>query len=271
MKTLKVGQMPGKLVEVAIQEGMTAREIFNLAEVEISNHEVRLDGEKISLDTTINGGNLLVAMKMIKGNASVIKVGQMPGRLTEIIVEEGLTAREAFGRVNVEIANHEIRLDGNKIDLDTVVSGGNLLVAMKMIKGNSDSLAVELAYVSELSPSEIETLTNCVLPTFIEKDKVVEIGSDMVMVRDYVLDKDIFDSIYTLKELEKEEETTLFKPLTSQLAKEAHVEEIQEHICDNTYIMKKLHELRDRANFYWSQYRELDIQVKLLEDIVDNM
>lgn len=68
MKTLKVGQMPGKLVEVAIQEGMTAKEIFELAEVEISNHEVRLDGEKISLDTRIENGSLLVGMRQIKGN-----------------------------------------------------------------------------------------------------------------------------------------------------------------------------------------------------------
>ena len=68
MKTLKVGQMPGRLVEVAIQEGMTAREIFNLAEVEISNHEIRLDGEKISLDTRIENGSLLVGMRQIKGN-----------------------------------------------------------------------------------------------------------------------------------------------------------------------------------------------------------
>lgn len=68
MKTLKVGQMPGRLVEVAIQEGMTAKEIFNLAEVEISNHEIRLDGEKISLDTRIENGSLLVGMRQIKGN-----------------------------------------------------------------------------------------------------------------------------------------------------------------------------------------------------------
>ena len=68
MKTIKVGIMPGKLTEIVLQGEMTAREIFNLAEIEISNHEIRLDGEQISLDDTVREGNLLVAMKMIKGN-----------------------------------------------------------------------------------------------------------------------------------------------------------------------------------------------------------
>ena len=78
---IKVGMMPGRLVEVEVQEGLTANEIFEKANVEISNHEIRLDGEKINLDTVINNGGLLVAMKMIKGNARTIKVGMMPGRL----------------------------------------------------------------------------------------------------------------------------------------------------------------------------------------------
>ena len=68
MLKIKVGMMPGKLVEVVVEQGSTAREIFEVAGVELSNHEVRLDGEKIDLDRTINNGNLLVAMKLIKGN-----------------------------------------------------------------------------------------------------------------------------------------------------------------------------------------------------------
>lgn len=73
MLKIKVGMMPGRLVEVVTNEGATAREIFEIADVELSNHEIRLDGEKIDLDRTIHNGNLLVAMKMIKGNASFRK------------------------------------------------------------------------------------------------------------------------------------------------------------------------------------------------------
>ena len=266
MKTLKVGQMPGRLVEVAIQEGMTAREIFNLAEVEISNHEIRLDGEKISLDTNINGGNLLVAMKMIKGNASVIKVGQMPGKLVEVTYQEGQRAIELFGLAGVELANHEIRLDGNKISADDRIEGGNLLVAMKMIKGNVE------AYVSEYSTKEIEFLTGCVMPTVIDKNQVTEITSDMVMVRDYVLDKEVFDSIYELKEIE---ETVVEEVVEANEEVVSDVCGSEGHVCkcnkNTDYIVNKLNELKDRADFYWSQYKEIDIQVKLLEEILANI
>ncbi len=46
MLKIKVGMMPGRLVEVVTNEGTTAREIFEIANVELSNHEIRLDGEK---------------------------------------------------------------------------------------------------------------------------------------------------------------------------------------------------------------------------------
>ena len=68
MMKIKVGMMPGKLVEVIVEQGSTAREIFEVAGVELSNHEIRLDGEKIDLDRTINEGRLLVGMRLIKGN-----------------------------------------------------------------------------------------------------------------------------------------------------------------------------------------------------------
>ena len=138
MLKIKVGMMPGKLVEVVVEQGSTAREIFEVAGVELSNHEVRLDGEKIDLDRTIHNGNLLVAMKMIKGNMPSIKVGMMPGRLEVVEYTEGESAYEIFERANIGVSNHEVRLDGEKIALDTRINNGNLLVAMKMIKGNAE-------------------------------------------------------------------------------------------------------------------------------------
>ena len=73
MKTIKVGLMPGKLQQVEVNENTTAREVFEKAGIELSNHEVRLDGEKIDLDTVIYNGNLCVGLKMIKGNATFRK------------------------------------------------------------------------------------------------------------------------------------------------------------------------------------------------------
>ena len=124
MLTLKVGVMPGRLQEVVVEEKTSARRIFEIAGVEISNHEVRLDGEKIDLDMAVENGKLLVAMKMIKGNASTIKVGVMPGKLQEVVYEEGTTAKELLDMAGIEVSNHEIRLDGNKISLYEEINGG---------------------------------------------------------------------------------------------------------------------------------------------------
>ena len=68
MLKIKAGLMPGKLVEVITESGATAKEIFDLAQIEITNHEIRLDGDKIDLNTKIENGSLLVGMRQIKGN-----------------------------------------------------------------------------------------------------------------------------------------------------------------------------------------------------------
>ncbi len=194
MLTLKVGVMPGRLQEVVVEHKTSARKIFEIAGVEISNHEVRLDGEKIDLDMAVENGKLLVAMKMIKGNASTIKVGVMPGRLQEVVYEEGATARELLDMAGVEVSNHEIRLDGNKISLDEEINGGNLLVAMKMIKGNAN------VYKSTFTEEERYILLGYNLPQALSDD-MVKVNEYGVIVVEYqgeelCFDIETFTSVY---------------------------------------------------------------------------
>ena len=199
MITIKVGMMPGRLEEIVVEENTSARKIFELAGIEVSNHEIRLDGEKIDIDSNINSGNLLVAMKMIKGNMPVIKVGMMPGRLESIEYTEGQFASEIFEKANIELSNHEIRLDGEKINIDTKISGGNLLVAMKMIKGNSSS-----TYKTDCTPEEVEILLGVKLPTLIDFCNVLNLGNSSLKItinnEELIVEKSMFDSIYILNE-----------------------------------------------------------------------
>ena len=214
MLKVKVGVMPGKLVEVVAAKGTTARELFETASVEVSNHEIRLDGNRINIDTEIQEGNLLVAMKMIKGNINTIKVGVMPGRLTEIALAGELTARELFELAEVEVSNHEIRLDGVKIDLDQTVETGNLLVAMKMIKGNSsDAAAVEPNwYAKGYNEEEVEILlgVGTKVPTVLPSSSV-SILNEYVIIdleeTDYVIiNKDVFESVYSFEPFAEQDE-----------------------------------------------------------------
>lgn len=250
MMKIKVGMMPGKLVEVVVEEGTTAREIFEVAGVELSNHEVRLDGEKIDLDRVINNGSLLVAMKLIKGNMKTIKCGLMPGRLQQIEVNENTTAREVFEKAGIELANHEIRLDGEKIDLDTNVYNGSLCVGLKMIKGNSD------VYVTDCTDEEVEMLLGVALPREINKNNVSTCGENFLEVNVdselLVVEEDMFNSVYSLKTKEEVvEEVTCTKEANTQNDKAMKVldEELKSLEGAYNYYIEEAHKVQDKILF----------------------
>lgn len=263
---IKVGMMPGKLVEVEVQEGLSAYEIFEKANVEISNHEVRLDGEKITLDTKVNNGGLLVAMKMIKGNAKTIKVGLMPGKLEVVEVEEGMTAIEIFNKANIEISNHEIRLDGERISLDSKIDNGGLLVAMKMIKGNSD------VYVSDCTEEEIEMLLEVALPKVISVDCVnnlncnlTEINISGVEGESIIIEDSMFNSVYTLKS----EEQILQTPQVEDI-KEV-VEEVKNNDSAIEILQKELEDLKIDYDFYVKRMGELHGKISFVEELIKKL
>ena len=262
MMKIKVGMMPGRLVEVVVEEGTTAREIFKVAEVELSNHEIRLDGEKIDLDKTINNGSLLVAMKMIKGNMPTIKVGMMPGRLEVVNYTEGETAQQIFNKTNIELSNHEIRLDGEKISLDTTINNGGLLVAMKMIKGNSD------VYVTDCTDEEVEMLLGVALPREINKNNVSTCGENFLEVNVdselLVVDKDMFNSLYNVR-------IELNKALFGYEVKEEIKEEVKKDNKAIKILNEELKSLEERYNYYIEEARKVQDKKIFLQRLLNEI
>ena len=258
MMKIKVGMMPGRLVEVVVEEGTTAREIFKVAEVELSNHEIRLDGEKIDLDKTINNGSLLVAMKMIKGNMPTIKVGMMPGRLEVVNYTEGETAQQIFNKTNIELSNHEIRLDGEKISLDTTINNGGLLVAMKMIKGNSD------VYVTDCTDEEVDMLLGVKLPKEINESNINTCGENFIQIEVgnelFVVDEDMFNSVYSLKTKEEVvEEVTCTKEANTQNDKTMKV------------LDEELKSLKEMYNYYIEEARKVQDKILFLQRLISEI
>ena len=273
---LKVGVMPGKLVEVAVEKGESARNIFELAGVEVSNHEIRLDGNKIDIDSCVNNGRLLVAMKMIKGNMPSIKVGGMPGRLTVVEYNRGESAKNLFEKANVEVSNHEIRLDGNKIDINDEINEGNLLVAMKMIKGNAK------VFSSDCTEDEISILLEEALPQVIKAEDVV-VHNGVVEIKignsEVIIDEDMFRSIYdeTEAELTPAEERVhesidwnddnIFTPNFLQIVGDGHV-----CTCSNAKSEKAIEVLEElieenkkEFNYYMDKAMEYKGKMEVLE------
>ena len=65
-----------------------------------------------------------------------IKVGVMPGKLTEVVTEEGTTVKGIFELAEIDTEGYELRLDGTVVKESDEINSGALLVAMKKIKGN---------------------------------------------------------------------------------------------------------------------------------------
>ena len=260
MLKIKVGMMPGKLVEIVTNEGATAREIFETAGVELSNHEIRLDGEKIDLDRTIHNGNLLVAMKMIKGNMPSIKVGMMPGRLEVVEYTEGESAYEIFERANIGVSNHEVRLDGEKIALDTKVNNGNLLVAMKMIKGNAEFRK------TNCTQEEVAILLGVELPQEINTDSINMCGDNFLQIEvgneTLIVEEDMFLSVYNIV---SGDETVDIR----EVREEVEVESKDKKAMD--VLNKELEELEKSYNFYMEEARAINNKIMFLQRIISEI
>ena len=260
MLKIKVGMMPGKLIEVVTNEGATAREIFEIADVELSNHEIRLDGEKIDLDKTIYNGNLLVAMKMIKGNMPSIKVGMMPGRLEVVEYTEGESAYEIFERANIGVSNHEVRLDGEKIALDTKVNNGNLLVAMKMIKGNAEFRK------TNCTQEEVEILLGVKLPQEINTDSINMCGDNFLQIEvgneTLIVEEDMFLSVYNIV---GGDETVDIR----EVREEVEVESKDSKAMD--VLNKELEELESTYNFYIEEAHAISNKIMFLKRIISEI
>lgn len=260
MLKIKVGMMPGKLVEVVVEQGSTAREIFEVAGVELSNHEVRLDGEKIDLDRTIHNGNLLVAMKMIKGNMPSIKVGMMPGRLEVVEYTEGESAYEIFERANIGVSNHEVRLDGEKVALDTKVNNGNLLVAMKMIKGNAEFRK------TDCTQEEVAILLGVELPQEINTDSINMCGDNFLQIEvgneTLIVEEDMFLSVYNIV---GGDETVDIK----EVREEVEVESKDSKAMD--VLNKELEDLEKSYNFYIEEAHAISNKIMFLKRIISEI
>lgn len=260
MFKIKVGMMPGKLVEVVVEEGITVRKIFEVAGIEVSNHEIRLDGEKIDLDRIIHNGNLLVAMKMIKGNMPSIKVGMMPGRLEVVEYTEGESAYEIFERANIGVSNHEVRLDGEKIAIDTRINNGNLLVAMKMIKGNAEFRK------TDCTQEEVEILLGVKLPQVINTDSINMCGDNFLQIEvgneTLIVEEDMFLSVYNIV---GGDETVDIK----EVKEEVEVESKDSKAMD--VLNKELEELEKSYNFYMEEARAINNKIMFLQRIISEI
>lgn len=67
-KTVRVGMMPGRINEFVVEGNTTIEEMLQLAELNPTGYDVKVDGNKVEdLTATIDDANLILLVKQVKG------------------------------------------------------------------------------------------------------------------------------------------------------------------------------------------------------------
>lgn len=138
-RTVRVGMMPGRISEYAVDSEQSIASVLEMAELNADGYEVKLDGSKATdLSQPVGSANLILLAKLVKGNATkTIRVGVMPGRIQEYAVDSQDSVQSVLAVAELDPTGYEVKLDGTKvIDLSQPVGTGNLILLAKQVKGN---------------------------------------------------------------------------------------------------------------------------------------
>lgn len=136
-RTVKVGIMPGRINEFAVEPTQSVADVLALAELNSTGYEVKADGTKVTdLNQPVGEANLILLTKQVKGNATV-KIGMMPGRINEFALEPTTTYGEALSIAELNTDGYEVKADGTKVtDLNAPIGSTQLILLTKQVKGN---------------------------------------------------------------------------------------------------------------------------------------
>ena len=137
-KTVRVGVMPGRINEFAVEVGTSVADVIALAELNTDGYEVKVDGEKVDASTAVitEGTNLVLLTKMVKGN-SIVRIGKMPGRINEFTLGADVSIAEALQIAELDASGYDVKVDGEKVDnLNQPIGSASLILLAKQVKGN---------------------------------------------------------------------------------------------------------------------------------------
>ena len=142
-KTVKVGMMPGRINEFVVEVGTSIKDLLLVAELDATGYEIKVDGATITTTEAVvvnESTNLVLLVKQVKGNApKTVKVGMMPGRINEFVVEEGVTIASVIATAELDATGYEVKVDGETItnyEMAKVTTSTSLILLVKQVKGN---------------------------------------------------------------------------------------------------------------------------------------
>lgn len=137
-KLIKVGQMPGTIQEVAVEETATFAEVLELAGLSTSGYEIKADSRTITdANEQVGNTSLVLLTKQVKGNG-LVKIGQMPGTINEYALEDGATFAQALELAGLNSSGYEVKADSRTVtNLSESADGTALILLTKQVKGNA--------------------------------------------------------------------------------------------------------------------------------------
>ena len=266
MKNVKVVLFPGAPVNVEVEGNETVKEVFAKAGLDFEGRELKIDGRAVSENDLIGNANMLIAMKKIKGNVE-LKVVNFPGAPVGIEIEEGMTVREAFEKANIDFEGRELKLDGRQVDIDDLVEGGRMLIAMKKIKGNG---GYEIG--SKLEALDMDIVKSAYGYNAPLEGEITEIDMEdgILAINDFYMDLEFVINNYELveevSEVNKEEFENTFEEMARELAKE-EINKSENLI--GLRVEKKLQELIGRKEYLLREVLEVSEKIELLESVLN--
>ena len=137
MLNVRIGTMPGRINEFALEDGATVKEALEIADLTTEGYQIKVNGEQVDEEKVLNDGDLVLLVKQIKGNSEpLVRVGTMPGRINEYAVLADATVEDVLEIADLTTEGYKIKVNGEMAALDTPVNDGDLVLLVKQIKGN---------------------------------------------------------------------------------------------------------------------------------------
>lgn len=144
-KTVKIGTMPGKIEEFALEVGTSIASALEFAGLSATGFEVKVDSIRVTdLNSTkvTASTNLILLAKQVKGNANgVVKIGTMPGKIEEYALEGTTTIAQALDQAGLSASGFEVKVDSVRVtDFNQPIGNANLILLAKQVKGNANGV-----------------------------------------------------------------------------------------------------------------------------------
>lgn len=140
-QVVRVGVMPGRINEFAVEAGTSIKALLELAGLSASGYQVKVDGQDVTdlNGTVVTAGTALVMLtKQVKGNVDrTVRVGMMPGRINEFAVQDTTKISELLALAGLNPSGYTVKADGTDVtNLDQLVGSTALVMLTKQVKGN---------------------------------------------------------------------------------------------------------------------------------------